>query len=371
MGGKLWHRVPDETGKAQLKEVDLSQLKIERPTLVYLSGFLTNNNRPQYVSGSIKRMEEMLKSWPPDAVQPDIYAWSHKGLSNLFNLAAYDTFPGSRSSAAGYTLAAGILMPLVTEEFQRMPDGSVLGKPLPMEEAAKKLRNVTFFGYSAGSIVAQETFNAALKMMKAVGYAEKDARKLMKEVVLVAVGCISRPTKELDRYTTVTLVASNDRINRFKNWAWGAIGTLRRTFFTRYTKDKNKKHLSIRPLSLANVFISAAARPTLYEFKAGENGQRVKKDIDPLYPKWTLRRSYHELPHYVTTDPKNNDFARIALCAVTNALARTGAPEPMKLLEPPSGDSFGAEAQAAYRERIAEALKPMPAALAKKQSLSV
>ncbi len=366
MAGKLWHRVPDETGKAQLKEIDPAQVTIERPTIVYLSGFLTNNNRPGYVSGSIKRIEELLKSAPEGTVKPDIYAWSHKGLSNLFNLAIYDTFPGSRSSEAGYILSASILMPLVAEEFKRMPDGSVMGKPRPMDEAAKRLRNVTFFGYSAGSIVAQETFNATMKMMKAVGYSEKDARKLMKEVVLVAAGVISRPTKETDRYTTVYMAASNDRINRFKNFAWGAIGTLRRTFFTSYTLRKNKKDLSVRPLSAATVFISAAARASLYEFKTDENGERVKKPLDTLYPAWTQRRSYHELPHYVTTDDKNNDFSRIALYAVTNALNRTGTPETLALLNPPSNDTFSSEAQEAYRKRIEQALKPMPAALAKR-----
>lgn len=365
MPGKLWHRVPDETGKAHLKEVDLSQFKIERPTIVYLSGFLTNNDQPGYVSGSIKKMEEILRSAPADSVKPDIYAWSHKGLSNLFNLAAYDSFPNRRSSEAGYILAQHVIMPLVCDNFQRMKDGSCLGQKIPMEEAAKRLRNLTLFGYSAGTIVAQETFNASLKMMKAVGYDEKDARKLMKEVVLVATGCISRPTKETDRYTTITMVASNDRINRFKNWAWGAIGTLRRTLTTKYTAAKNKKPLSIRPLSPANVFISAAARPSLYEYKTDENGARVKKDFDPLYPAWTQRRSYHELVHYVTLDDKNNGFSRIALYAVTNALNRTGTPESLKLLEPPVNDKFDAEAQAAYRERIQSALKPMPAQLAK------
>lgn len=365
MGGKLWHRVPDETGKAQLKEVDPSTVSISAPTLVYLSGFLTNNNRPDYVAGSIKRIEDLIKTNKPDAQLPKIYAWSHKGLSNLFNLAIYDSFPSRRSSEAGYTLATSILMPLVADEFKRIPDGTVLGRPKAPEEAAQALRNVTFFGYSAGSIVAQETFNATLKMMKGIGYEEKDARKLLKEVVLVAAGTISRPSKETDRFTTVSMVASNDRINRFKNWAWGAIGTARRTFFGRYTIDKNKKELSVRPLSLSTVFINAAVRPTLYEFKVDAEGNRVKKNIDPLYPAWAQRRSYHELPHYVTTDDKNNGFSRIAFYAVQNALSRTGSAETLKLLDPPANDVFSEEAKEAYRQRISQALKDTPKSLAR------
>jgi hypothetical protein len=371
MPGKLWHRVRnEETGKADLKEVDLSQFKIEKPTIVYLSGFLTNNDQPGYIAGSIKNLEEILKSAPDDSVKPDIYSWSHKGLSNLFNLAAYDSFPNRRSSEAGYILAEHVVLPLVCDEFKRMPDGSCLGHKIPAEEAAKRLRNLTFFGYSAGSIVAQETFNASLKLMKQVGYDEKEARKLMKEVVLIAAGCISRPSKETDRYTTVTMVASNDRINRFKNIAWGLWGTLRRTFMTHYTKDKNHKPLSVTPLSPANVFINAAARPSLYEYKVDINtGERTKKTFDPLYPPWVQRRSYHELVHYVTLDDRNNGFARIALYSMTNAINRAiGAPDPLQLLNPPANDKFGADAQAEYRERIASAIKPMPKKLARQQA---
>jgi len=363
MGGKLWQRVPDESGQDKLQEVDLSQFKIERPTIVYLSGFLTNNDQPAYVSGSIKQLGKLLRSGPEDAIQPDIYSWSHKGLSNLFNLAAYDTFPGRRSSEAGYILSANIIMPLVADGFSHQPDGSVEGRPLPADEAKRRLRNLTFFGYSAGSIVAQETFNASLNMMKKIGYDEEDVRKLLKEVVLVAAGCISRPTKETDRFTTLTLIASNDRINRFKNWVWGTIGTLRNVIFTRYARDKHEKELSIRPLSDSYMFVSTAVRPSLHEYEYDEDGNRTKKPLAPLYPKWTLRRSYHELPHYVTTDLKNNGFANIILCALTNAVNRTETQDKVKLLDMPAGDFIDPETREAYETRIQEALKPMPASL--------
>jgi hypothetical protein len=62
-----------------------------------------------------------------------------------------------------------------------MPDGSCLGHKIPADEAAKRLRNLTFFGYSAGTIVAQETRNAATGMMKKIGYTEEEANKMRKE----------------------------------------------------------------------------------------------------------------------------------------------------------------------------------------------
>jgi len=363
--GKLWDRTQDENGKSKLNEVDLSNLRITAPTLVYLSGFLTNNNRPDYVAGGIKRMEELLKDRTGDAPAPKIYAWSHTSLKNLFNLALYNMAPSTRSSDAGYDLGAGVLMPLVARDFKRHADGSIEGTPLPLEEAKKNLSNVTFFGYSAGSIVAQETFNATMKMMQKIGYGEKDARRALNEVVLVSAGSISRPSKETNRFKTIYLVATNDRIMRMKNWIWGTMGTALRTAFGKYGWKKNSKDLTVRPLSETSVFISTSVRPDLHEMKPGINGKFEKKPIEPLYPAWTLRRSYHELPHYITLDDNNNQFARIALYALTNAVTRQqSGVAALDLISPPQQDSHSAEAQAAYRNRIEQALRPAPAAFA-------
>ena len=99
--------------------------------------------------------------------------------------------------------------------------------------------------------------------------------------------------------------------------------------------------------------------------KSDVQGNVVKKAFEPLYPKWTFRRSYHELPHYITTDDNSNQFARIALYALVNAVSRNNAaatPAPLELISPPSNDAHSLAQQAAYRARIESALKPMPAA---------
>jgi hypothetical protein len=364
--GKLWNRQPDENGKAQLREAKLAGLSITRPTVIYLSGFLTNNNQPGFIAGGIKKTQELLQGTMEDGGTPDVYAWSHTSLANLFNLAAYNMFPGRRASQAGYDLGAAVLMPLVAQDFKRDEKGNVSGTPLPADEARARLRNVTFFGYSAGSIVAQETFNATLKMMRQIGYAEKDARAVLKDVVLLSVGTISRPSKETDRFTTVYIVASNDRVNRMKNWIWGTMGTALRTLFTRYGWKKDKKDLTVRPLSKSSLFISAAVRPTLYEWHYDDKGARKeKKWFQPLYPKWLLRRSYHELPHYVTTDDNNNPFSRIALYTLANAVNRTQTTDPQELVKPPAQDLHGVEAQAAYADRIERAKRPPPASMSR------
>lgn len=362
--GKLWRRQQEGTGKTTLAEVDMTALEIARPTVIYLSGFLTNNNKPGFISGGIKKTQELLHGRMNDGTTPDVLAWSHTSLLNLFNLAAYNMRPAARASRAGYELAESVLMPLVAKNFTRDAQGKISGTPLPEAQAREKLRNVTLFGYSAGTIVAQETFNAALKMMKQTGYDEKTARSVLKEVVLLSVGTISRPSKETDRFTTVYLVASNDRVNRMKNWIWGTMGTALRTLFTRYGYAKDVKDLSVRPLSPSSLFFSAAVRPTLYEWQYGQDGQRKeKKWFDPLYPKWTMRRSYHELPHYVTTDDANNPFSRVALYTLTNAVNRTQTPQTTALVQPPAQPLHDEAAKAAYAERIARAMRPTPASL--------
>ena len=363
--GKLWRREKDGDGKSKLVEEDLSALAISRPTVIYLSGFLTNNNQPGFIAGGIKKTKELLAGRMDDGSTPEVLAWSHTSLANLFNLAAYNMLPSRRASKAGYELGAGVLMPLLARDFKRDGKGNVSGTPLPAEEARKRLRNVTFLGYSAGSIVAQETFNATLKMMKGIGYKEKDARALLKEVALLSVGTISRPSKETDRFTTFYLVASNDRINRMKNWIWGTMGTALRTIFTRYGWKKNSKKLSMRPLSKSSLFFSAAVRPRLYEWSYDKDGQKKeKKWFQPLYPKWLLRRSYHELPHYVTTDDHNNPFSRIALYTLTNAVNRKGPVTPEQLVRPPAQDDLhGEEAKAAYAEKLDRAKRPPPASM--------
>lgn len=361
MGGKFWHRAPDEMGKETLQEVDIASITIERPTVVYLSGFLTTNKQRGYISGGIKRTRELLDSADLQDIKPDIYAWSHKSLGNLFNIAAYNTVPNHYASEAGYTLGANLIMPLVSEGFKRHSNGKLEGTPRDPEDAAKRLRNLTLFGYSAGTIAAQETFNATLKMMKGIGYEEKDARKLLKEIVHLALGNVSRTSKEADRYTTVTLVASNDRLNRFKNLAWGTLGTIRRMNTTGYLKNKHTKKLCIRPYSPSYAFLTAAVRADLHEPVIEQDGTKTKKKFKPLYPESLGRRSYHEIPHLITLDPEYNDFAGIALHVLSNAIRRTETPKPMKLMKADSHNPIMSGDHSEYNARIESARQAPPA----------
>lgn len=324
---KLWHRTRGKDDSSQLHEIDLNHVKIDSPTVIYLSGFLTTDKSAGSIAGGIKRVEELMEHRPEQDPPVKIMAWSHTNLLNIFNMAAYSTFPSRRASKPATNFAKGVMMPLVCDDIEIDRKGRLTGKPIDKDEAKKRLRNVTLFSYSAGTIVGQEVFNATLKMMKKNGYAEKDAREILHEVVMVSAGNMSRPNKEKDRFTTLYFVASNDRVVRMKDRLWQPLWAI----FKRFAKK-----LVIKPLSRTSLFISAPVQKDMWETKKKRDGSTVKERIKQLYPKWTMRHSYHELPHYITADDRQNSFSRMVLYSLTNAVSRDDTPDPLKLIEPPA-----------------------------------
>lgn len=389
---KLWQRSRNADGKSQLHEISLTEIKIDKPSVIFLSGYFTTDDQPGYIAGALKRMEEMMQNRPgtiptpaatpapttetpvalpaakddaapakdaPEAPrnadQPiELYAWSHTSLANLFNMAAYNLRPSTRASQAAQELARGVIMPLVAKDFRLNGDGDIAGTPLPAEEAKKNLRNITLFGYSAGTIVAQECFNASMKMMQKIGYTAEQARDVLHEVALVSAGNVSRPSKENDRFTTLYLVASNDKIIRAKNRIWAPLKTL----FARFARN-----LNIKRLSATSAFISAAVTRKKFEWR-NRDGKTWQEKITPLIPSWTMIKSYHELPHYITHDEHLSQFAKIVQYGLTNAINRADArvnPEgktltPMEMLNPPHG--VDAAEAATYQQKIAKAIVP-------------
>src|ERR1700733_176889 len=151
---KLWKKTLDTKDTKNLEEVDLSTLKISTPTVIFISGRETTDKNREEISRSIHFLNKIYQGQPDP---PQIYSWSHSRiLSRAFNMVAYHQFPGTRYRPSAMKLAEGAIKPLVSRDGQR----------LPFEEAQKNLRNLTLLGYSAGSLVAQEVFNASLKMMQ-------------------------------------------------------------------------------------------------------------------------------------------------------------------------------------------------------------
>lgn len=349
---KLWYRTRNDDGKSQLHEVDLSAFRIDAPTVIYLSGFLTTNNQPGFIAGALKRLEELLTHRAPvDDVPVKLYSWSHSSLANLFNMAAYNGFPNSKSSDAGHTFAAGVILPLVCADFARDDKGRASGSPLPAEDAKRNLRNITLLTYSAGTVTAQEIFNASLKMMKQCGYAEGLAREVLREVVLVSTGNVSRPSKEKDRFTTVYLVATNDIVVRGKNALWAPFRTLASKTFA-----VHRDELQAERLCQTSLFVTARLNKEEWEWRKNRDVKWLDK-INPLLPAWTMVNSNHELPYYITHDEQLSPFANIALYTLTNAIQRDATPDVYALIQPPKGAE--PDEAAFYKDKIKKAcVKP-------------
>lgn len=346
---KLWRRPREDEDKTnQIHEVDLPALRVDRPSIIFLNGFFTQDHTPQYIRASIRNMEELMANRPGEKTPVEVYAWSHHGLSDLFNVAAYSVFPNGRACRAARQLAAGLILPLAVKDLKIGADGKASGTPLPLEEVKKNLRNITFFGYSAGTITAQECFNASLQMMQQAGFSEKDAREALHEVVCISVGTMSRPAQEKDRFTTLFLEATNDKIVEIKNRLWSPL----RVLFARVAN-----RLKIEPLSESSAIITAAVSKKNWESRV-RDGKTVRERIRSLLPKWTMMKSYHELPRYVTQDEDLSPFAKMVHYALANAAARTERLDPLKLLEPPAGVDDATAL--AYRGKIAKAYRPKP-----------
>lgn len=337
----LWKRTRDEAGKSVLHQIDLDTVQIKSPTLVYLSGFPATDNRPGFIAGSIKRMEELTKGHAESNPDLNIYAWSYSNLRNVFNVIAYNLRPATYASPDGRKIADKLILPLV----------SANGAPLTEEAASKNLRNLTFFGFSAGTGLAQQVYNAALQGMQKTGWKKERAQKMLNEIPLVCVGNVSRPTKEKGRFTTVYLVGNNDITTRLKNRVFRALNL--RSIFERFSR-----RLKVRDLSPNSVMITAPTPRKLWEWNYLANGLKEKRPIKALFPQWLQIRSHHEFAHYVTRDDEHSQFSQIAMHALLNAVNRTAAPSPHGLLEPATLKD--APETAAYVARIAEAKKRRP-----------
>jgi len=327
--GKLWQRQAGQDGKIKLVELKQGALTITSPTVVFLTGFSTINSTGGYIAGAIKRLEDMLSEGHDLKDKVKLVGWSHSGIRNLFNMAAYNCFPGLFQSRNAKKLAREVFLPLVAKDGASVDKkGIVTGERHSLEDVKEKLKNLTFFAYSAGTVLAQETYNATSTMMHKLGYSKEETKELLHDVALISVGNMSRPTKEGNRFSTLYMAATNDRLIKYKTKFWPS---LKEMFWRRVNK------LTIHKVSETSLYLTTPVQADLYEMKKQKDGSEQLKPIDKLYPKWFPIASKHELPHYITGAEHNNDFAKIARYSLLNAIKRESRPDLYKMLEPTSG----------------------------------
>jgi hypothetical protein len=326
---KLWFWPSAGKGR-ELVEADISGIRADQPTVIFLPGIFTTDKHHDGVAEGLKEIDSLLTRHGEKP--PQIIGMSHGGLSNIFNLLAYNGRPGRVFSRAAQEMAAALIMPLVVKD----------GKPLPEEEAAAKLRNLTFVGYSAGTVFAQEMHNATLKMMVQAGYKAERAQHLLGEIVLISMATVSRPSREPDRFTTLYLAGSNDLAVRLKNRIWRPL--------SRLFNGRHSEELSIRKLSDRSLLVTAGTGRKLWDRLKSADGGMERREIKPLLPKRLKLRSNHELPHYLTCDDEHNAFSKVVLHGLVNALRRTARLEVGQLLAPIG--AHGDMEKEAYGKRI-------------------
>ena len=327
---KLWKKSRETERIPKLDEVVLPDISIRSPTVIFLPGIFTTTKHKQHTAEGMDDVESLLRRHRVSPL-PDIYGLTHDNLRNIFNLASYNGNPKKACSRAAREMAEALILPLVLKD----------GKPLPQEQAAVNLRNLTLVGYSAGTVFAQEMYNASLKKMKQAGYGEDAAKKVLNEVVLVSMATVSRPTKEQDRFTTVYLAGTNDLAVRVKNRIWRPLSRI----FSRHSRD-----LVIRQLSRTSLLITAAIPRKFWNWRDEEDGSRVKASIAPLLPEKSRVRTNHEMPHYMTCDDEHNAFSKIVLYTLVNAIGRKTLLTPAELIQPDKAQDM--EKAKSYRDRI-------------------
>lgn len=331
---KLWQRSKDPKTSKPVTEVNPSHLKINSPTIIFLPGIFTTDGKHAHIAEGLGEIEDLLKHQPALNTKPKIYALTHKALCSAFNIASYNAKPQTACGREAKKAAKDIILPLVAKN----------GKPLAEQEARANLRNLTLAAYSAGTVFAQEIYNASLLHMTAAGYSEKTARDLLQEITLVSMATVSRPTEEGARFTTLYLAAGNDIAVRAKNKVWRPVKEL----FAIDSRD-----LRIQELSPTSLFITAYIDKKMWHWREDDTGTLTKADIVPLMPRRTGISSNHEMPHYTTSDDGHNAFSRLVLNGLVNAVNRSKKLSPLDLLAPVTAKSPDDAAQ--YRARIDKA----------------
>lgn len=352
---KLWRSTFDDKGKRQIEEIQALDVANNEPTVVFFSGFSTINKWKSFIGGALKSAEKMLGMTPEQSNNIQIVTGSYKGLGQFFNLLAYNRFPNIYCSKAGKKAARDLILPRVAKNITLKKNNHFKSADkISVREAKENLRQLTLIGYSMGTVITQEMYNASRKFMSKIGYTKEETKDILSEVVLLSMGTMSRPTKEKNRFTTLFMVASNDDVARKRAHIH---------FRPSEHRARQAKHgLKITPWSDTGLYISAPVKPELSETVIDENGNEEKRRIKMLYPKWSGFYSHHELPHYITNDDEDNEFSKIVSFALANAIRRNETTKVTDLISPAStlvvedNKLFDEHEIATYNQRIAKAL---------------
>lgn len=352
----LWKKTKLTNGKSNLEAMQAGGVTLERPTVIFLTGVSTTMSQPKFVSGAISHLNDMMNSFGENnSENTDVFAWSYASKrSNFKSMFAYNAMPNDYASKHAVKFVNDFLLPHIADDVVLDKKGYLQsGKKKSVKEVNNAFQNLTLIAYSFGSVFSQEIYNALNDTMKTLGYSKSNTRFLISRIHQISLGAVSRPMQEDNRYTSVCLVATNDAISNHKRRLYWSFKELSAA----YTKK-----LSIRKLSKRSWYISAPVQKELWEQNQDEDGNIVMRNVvRPLFPKWWVRHSHHELPHYTTDQHESNQFAKIARFALINSIQRTRALRPDEMIAPPKcilGKDAKIDSECeAYQKRIKSAFR--------------
>lgn len=314
---KIWKK--NEPGSAA-QDVAFKSITIDRPTLVFFSGFMSFHSGTKTTFSRLKIFEKMLqKDGVTNKSDYQVFTATYKNKSTLFNALSYCGYKNYASKTSQYFVDS-VIMPLVLNED---------GAPRDKKTAANNLRNLTLGGYSVGTVIVQELYNAATKSMVKAGFSKKDTKELLGDVVCISMGTMSTPSRERKRFKTVYMVGTNDRLANIKNKVFEASQALKKRF-NRTVRDLRISRIADNALIIRAEVNNDMTEP--YIDKA--DGQKKWRPIRKLYPETYRYDSGHELSHYISEDDNQAPFSRICRFVLTNAIDRDGDVTIDSLIQP-------------------------------------
>lgn len=348
---QLWTQKRENTSGPKIQNIDAGELSLQKPTLIFLPGLFNTPKQPAMIRAGIGHLLGMLRSFGErNGETCEIHTVSYNGRrSNLSHFFNYNSKPKTYASVEAREFVNDYLMKHIARDVKIGPKGRVIsGTAKPKKDIERAFQNLTFMAYSYGTVFSQEVYNASRDAMKKVGINERDSKYLLSRIHLVSVGCVSRPIKEKNRFTSICLVASNDFVSNLKRYVFWS---LKEVFAT--VAD----NLKISPLSRRNLYITAPVKRRPQQTITTAEGKKITQNVKPLFPKWSPIASHHELEHYTTDQDDHNQFAKIVRYALVNCLRRTRALKGVEMIAPPRalGQLDGADA---YTSRIDQAITP-------------
>ncbi len=302
---KIWKKNEANTAA---EDVAFESITIDRPTLVFFSGFMSFHSGTKTTFSRLKIFEKMLqKDGVKNKTDYQVFTATYKNKSTLFNALSYCGYK-NYSSKTSQHFVNSVIMPLVLDEH---------GAPRDKVEVSINLRNLTLGGYSVGTVIVQELYNASTRSMVKAGFSKKDTKELLGDVVCISMGTMSTPSREGKRFKTVYMVATNDRFANIKNKVFEASQALKKKF------NRTIRDLRISRIADNAIIIRAEVNNNMTEPYIDKiDGQKKWRPIRKLYPETYRHDSGHELSHYISEDDNQAPFSRICRFVLANAIER-------------------------------------------------